>query len=251
MSTHGPFILNIYWKVRSMKKIKLLAKRKKGVYKIFISLSMSILMFSDSCVLNKHQVSTRNVDLSCVEETEEIEPILYIKTTEITSLTTTESSNRVNELTITSTTDTSITTACSESAVTSVVNETILESVGTTVQETTTIPEVTELNQITDETLIFQATYYMDFTLPYKGSSGRELISGYSVASNYFPQGSILYIESDYFPSGEYRVDDCGGMADNVLDMYYVNYNTGYEEGQLTPEFKNAGRVNVMVTLIQ
>lgn len=100
------------------------------------------------------------------------------------------------------------------------------------------------------ESTTFQATYYMDFTLPYIGASGRDLISGYSVASNYFPFGSIVYVESDYFPSGEYRVDDCGGMANNVLDFYYLNYDFGYGAGQLTPEFKKAGRVNVKVTLI-
>lgn len=100
------------------------------------------------------------------------------------------------------------------------------------------------------ESITFQATYYMDFTLPYVGASGRDLISGYSVASNYFPFGSIVYVESDYFPSGEYRVDDCGGMANNVLDFYYLNYDSGYGAGQLTPEFKKAGRVNVKVTLI-
>tara|TARA_R110002020_G_scaffold14053_4_gene49905 strand:+ start:2949 stop:5705 length:2757 start_codon:yes stop_codon:yes gene_type:complete len=47
------------------------------------------------------------------------------------------------------------------------------------------------------------------------GSSGRKLIPGYSVASNYYPQGTILDIDGK-----KYRVDDTGGMAENVVDFY-------------------------------
>tara|TARA_R100001443_G_scaffold30657_3_gene44446 strand:- start:765 stop:3482 length:2718 start_codon:yes stop_codon:yes gene_type:complete len=47
------------------------------------------------------------------------------------------------------------------------------------------------------------------------GASGRKLIPGYSVASNYYPQGTILDIDGK-----EYRVDDTGGMALNVVDFY-------------------------------
>jgi hypothetical protein len=45
------------------------------------------------------------------------------------------------------------------------------------------------------------------------GASGRKLIPGYSVASNYFPQGTLLNItfEGEDKPS-IYRVDDIGGM---------------------------------------
>ena len=49
----------------------------------------------------------------------------------------------------------------------------------------------------------------------FKGSSGRKLIPGYSVASNYYPQGTILDIDGK-----KYRVDDTGGMAENVVDFY-------------------------------
>tara|TARA_R100001082_G_scaffold104717_1_gene76281 strand:+ start:1216 stop:3984 length:2769 start_codon:yes stop_codon:yes gene_type:complete len=48
-----------------------------------------------------------------------------------------------------------------------------------------------------------------------KGSGGERLIPGYSVASNYYPQGTILDIDGK-----EYRVDDTGGMALNVVDFY-------------------------------
>ena len=48
----------------------------------------------------------------------------------------------------------------------------------------------------------FQATYYCGNAGVTYGAAGRTLQSGYSCASNYFAMGTILYIESDYFPSG-------------------------------------------------
>ena len=89
----------------------------------------------------------------------------------------------------------------------------------------------------------FQATYYCGNAGVTYGAAGRTLQSGYSCASNYFAMGTILYIESDYFPSGYYRVDDRGGMANNVLDMYY-----GY--GCVPSDFAWSGRVNVTVYVV-
>lgn len=89
----------------------------------------------------------------------------------------------------------------------------------------------------------FQATYYCGNAGVTYGAAGRTLQSGYSCASNLFPMGTILYIESDSFPSGYYRVDDRGGMANNVLDMYY-----GY--GSVPSAFAWAGRVNVTVYVV-
>ena len=89
----------------------------------------------------------------------------------------------------------------------------------------------------------FQATYYCGNAGVTYGAAGRTLQSGYSCASNYFAMGTILYIESNYFPSGYYRVDDRGGMANNVLDMYY-----GY--GCVPSDFAWSGRVNVTVYVV-
>ena len=47
------------------------------------------------------------------------------------------------------------------------------------------------------------------------GASGRTLVAGQSVGSNYFPLGTMLNING-----GVYRVDDRGGMAKNVVDFY-------------------------------
>ena len=54
------------------------------------------------------------------------------------------------------------------------------------------------------------------------GASGRKLVPGYSVASNYFPQGTLLNItfEGEDKPS-IYRVDDIGGMdTDKKIDFF-------------------------------
>tara|TARA_R110002012_G_scaffold81976_1_gene207612 strand:+ start:169 stop:1317 length:1149 start_codon:yes stop_codon:yes gene_type:complete len=49
----------------------------------------------------------------------------------------------------------------------------------------------------------------------YMGNKGNRLIPGYSVASNKFPHGTKLLINGK-----EYRVDDTGGMSNNVIDFY-------------------------------
>ena len=70
----------------------------------------------------------------------------------------------------------------------------------------------------------FEGTWYcgtdMGYSTPPYGSSGRTLETGYSVASNYFPSGTLLYIEGAGV-TGTYRVDDTGGMSSNVIDFYY------------------------------
>lgn len=87
----------------------------------------------------------------------------------------------------------------------------------------------------------FEATYYEGGSGTY-GASGRDLISGYSIASNIFPQGSLIRIEGSGL-DGIYRVDDRGGMADNILDFYY-------QYGDTPSDFQYCGRMNVQVYLI-
>lgn len=47
-------------------------------------------------------------------------------------------------------------------------------------------------------------------------ANGNYPTAGYTVASNYFPLGTRIYIEG----MGEYTVEDTGGMATNVIDVY-------------------------------
>ena len=87
----------------------------------------------------------------------------------------------------------------------------------------------------------FEGTYYEGGPGTY-GASGRDLISGYSIASNLFAQGSIVRIEGSGL-DGYYRVDDCGGMAGNVIDFYY-------EYGDVPGDFYYQGRVSIKVYLV-
>lgn len=95
---------------------------------------------------------------------------------------------------------------------------------------------------------VYQATWYtavdMGYSAPPKGASGRTLETAYSVASNSIPQGSIIRIEGGGI-DGIYRVDDRGGMANNVIDMYY------YDRSSIPASFKRAGRININVYLIE
>lgn len=93
----------------------------------------------------------------------------------------------------------------------------------------------------------FEGTWYcatdMGYTSAPYGSSGRTLESGYSIASNYFPQGSLLYIEGNGI-SGTYRVDDTGAMSANVIDFYY------WDRAYVPKSFLTAGRIQIQVYLI-
>jgi hypothetical protein len=60
-----------------------------------------------------------------------------------------------------------------------------------------------------------------------RGASGRTLIAGYSVASNYFPQGTLLRINGK-----EYRVDDTGSqkyLRDDGIDFFSGNNKQQYD----------------------
>lgn len=94
----------------------------------------------------------------------------------------------------------------------------------------------------------FEATWYcatdMGYTTAPYGSSGRTLETAYSVASNYFLQGTLLYIEGGGL-SGTYRVDDTGAMATNVIDFYY------WDRSYVPADFLTAGRIKIQVYIIE
>ena len=118
----------------------------------------------------------------------------------------------------------------------------------TTTTTVTTAVEIieTECEESSDyeETDVYEETYadYGWYTAKwYSGSvgswgySGRELISGYSVASPDFPQGTVLQITGGGL-DGVYRVDDTG-CPSGVIDFFYYygdvpehfNYNGVYD----------------------
>ena len=83
----------------------------------------------------------------------------------------------------------------------------------------------------------FEATWYEGSASTY-GYSGRTLISGFSVSSNYFPQGTLIKVEGSGL-DGIYRVDDKGSMSNNVIDFFY-NY------GEVPNIFRQIGRVSIV-----
>ena len=93
----------------------------------------------------------------------------------------------------------------------------------------------------------FEGTWYcatdMVYSTPPYGSSGRTLETGYSVASNYFPSGTLLYIEGAGV-TGTYRVDDTGGMSSNVIDFYY------WDRAFVPQSFLISGRINIEVYIL-
>ena len=117
----------------------------------------------------------------------------------------------------------------------------------TTTKKVTTVKKQTTKKNTTKKTtpkvsygkiMNFQGTWYEGSNTAY-GYSGRTLVSGYSVASNYYPQGTILKITGAGL-DGTYRVDDKGGMSNNVVDFFY-------HYGDVPASFRRAGRVNIKV----
>lgn len=98
-------------------------------------------------------------------------------------------------------------------------------------EETTTISEMYESYDITLEgpdngleRIDIHEVSLRNMTDKTVGSSGRNLVNNYSVASATLPLGLIIYIESDDgYISGYYRVDDNECNDDEELIIYCNN----------------------------
>ena len=140
----------------------------------------------------------------------------------------------------------------------------------TTVTTATTVEIIeTECEESSDyeETAVYEETYEEECEIEYEevyeesytdygwytakwysgsvgswGYSGRELISGYSVASPDFPQGTLLQITGGGL-DGVYRVDDTG-CPSGVIDFFY-NY------GDVPEHFEYNGVYDIQVSVIE
>lgn len=120
------------------------------------------------------------------------------------------------------------------------------------VSEDVYVPDPTENSSEEDSTGTYlgwyEGTWYcavdMGYTSQPYGASGRYLETAYSVASNSIPQGSIIRVVGAGL-DGIYRVDDRGGMANNVVDFYY------WDRSSVPSSFLTAGRVGIEVYLIE
>jgi 3D (Asp-Asp-Asp) domain-containing protein len=117
-------------------------------------------------------------------------------------------------------------------------------------EETLVTPELFEVvyedNTVTyTDTSVNQMTYYSGRS-GCKGASGRTLLNDYSCACNSIPLGTIIHIESsDGSVNGDYRVDDRGGMSDNVVDIFYNSYDN------VPSSFRFNGRVSCTVWIVE
>ena len=170
--------------------------------------------------------------------TEEQEKIITDATTETsvatstikytTTTTDTTSSSTSTTSTTTTTATTTVATEYTEKETVSVEEESIEEYIPTeeTYTETVDIPIIEETkSDMTINYSINELTYYSGPS-GCCGRWGRTLLNDYSIASNLLPDGTIVHIESDDGSiNGDYRVDDTGGMADNVIDIFYIDYS--------------------------
>lgn len=136
---------------------------------------------------------------------------------------------------------------------------TITSAITTTETTTTTIIIIKETEIETAETEYedtevsdtqdYNAVYYTAYSGAI-GYSGCILTSGYSVASNVFPQGTLLYIYDDYgyIPAGTYCVQDTGSdyrLSSNYIDFYYDN------DEDVPTLFYDIGVVSIHVQVIE
>ena len=182
-----------------------------------------------------------------------------------------------NETTQTSTEVVSVTSISTTKIVTTapiittnIVSTTPITTTTTTVTTATTVEIIeTECEEYSEyeETAVYEEIYEEEYEIEYEevyeetyvdygwftakwysgsvgswGYSGRELISGYSVASPDFPQGTLLQITGGGL-DGVYRVDDTG-CPSGIIDFFY-NY------GDVPEHFEYNGVYDIQVSVIE
>lgn len=183
---------------------------------------------------DKEQITNKTIQNSTT-----VIPVTSISTTQTTVITSTTT-------TTTSVTTTVITTENIETECSEEVCETESDYETTVVYE-----EVNDEYYESESEEVYEETYtdYGWYTAKwYSGSVGswgyssRELISGYSVASPDFPQGTVLQITGGGL-DGIYRVDDTG-CPSGVIDFFY-NY------GDVPEHFEYNGVYDIQVSVVE
>lgn len=179
--------------------------------------------------------------------------------TSTTTSTTTRTTNMSTDMNMTTTTITTTAVTTARKETTTMTNTMIkTESTLTVLTPKTTEPIVFDV-EVNEEPTIspvsnyplggyWDMTYYsataLGYTSPPCGASGNQLIEGYSVACDFLPYGTLIYIESDYL-NGTFRVDDCGTGSTNTIDVYY------WDNANVPYDFAQAGRVPITITVIE
>lgn len=217
----------------------------------------TIAIATISCT--KAELENSKEESICPTSTGITTSILTSSQTNTTTSTTTKATKTMTTSTImkmNTTTTTAATTAKKETA--TMMNTMIKESTLTVLTPKTTEPIVFDV-EVNEEPTIspvsnyplggyWDMTYYsataLGYTSPPCGASGNQLIEGYSVACDFLPYGTLIYIESDYL-NGTFRVDDCGTGSTNTIDVYY------WDNANVPYNFAQAGRVPITITVIE
>ena len=187
---------------------------------------------------DKEQITNGTIKTST-----KVVPVTSISTTKIVTTAPIITTNIVSTTPITTTT--TVTTAATVEII-----ETECEE-SSDYEETAVYEEIYEEECEIEYEEVYEETYadYGWYTAKwYSGSvgswgySGRELISGYSVASPDFPQGTLLQITGGGL-DGVYRVDDTG-CPSGVIDFFY-NY------GDVPEHFEYNGVYDIQVSVVE
>lgn len=188
---------------------------------------------------DKEQITNETIKTST-----KVVPVTSISTTKIVTTAPIITTNIVSTTPITTTT-TTVTTATTVEII-----ETECEE-SSDYEETAVYEEIYEEEYEVEYEEVYEETYadYGWYTAKwYSGSvgswgySGRELISGYSVASPDFPQGTVLQITGGGL-DGIYRVDDTG-CPSGVIDFFYYY-------GDVPEHFEYTGVYDIQVSVIE
>ena len=187
---------------------------------------------------DKEQITNETIKTST-----KVVPVTTISTTKIVTTAPIITTNIVSTTPITTTT--TVTTAATVEII-----ETECEE-SSDYEETAVYEEIYEEECEIEYEEVYEETYadYSWYTAKWYagavgswGYSGRELISGYSVASPDFPQGTLLQITGGGL-DGVYRVDDTG-CPSGVIDFFY-NY------GDVPEHFEYNGVYDIQVSVIE
>lgn len=215
---------------------------------ILIATIMAIGIIVAICVgINRKSISAQKE--TTVSETIAVITGTIETTTAITSGSTTTTETTTTSATETTTTESiTVTDATTIASTTTTVTTTVIETDPPTPpmpEEEVYEEEIVNRDTTLTPTVVNQMTYYSGKT-GCKGASGRQLLNDYSVACNSIPLGTIVHIESsDGSVCGDYRVDDTGGMSNNVIDIFYSSYDN------VPSSFRRDGRVSCTVYIVE
>ena len=215
---------------------------------ILIATIMAVGIIVAICVgiVNRKSISAQKE--TTVSETIAVITGTTETTTAITLGSTTTTETTTTSATETTTTESTVTDATTIASTTTTTTTTVIETDPPTPpmpEEEVYEEEIVNRDTTLTPTVVNQMTYYSGKTAC-KGASGRQLLNDYSVACNSIPLGTIVHIESsDGSVCGDYRVDDTGGMSNNVIDIFYSSYDN------VPSSFRVNGRVSCTVYIVE